>query len=135
MRGRKPKPTALKLIAGNPGHRPLNKKEPKVVYVEGDIKAPKFLKGEAKKEWDLQFEYLTKTNKILAENELSKLARYCFLHGEFVKDASAGRVMTAALIARLEAAASDLGIGPSARSRIKTGGSEEKNKGIRAFIG
>ncbi|MBW2187065.1 MAG: phage terminase small subunit P27 family [Deltaproteobacteria bacterium] len=27
--GRKPKPTALKLIQGNPGRRPLNKKEPK----------------------------------------------------------------------------------------------------------
>lgn len=24
MRGRKPKPTAMKLLEGNPGHRPLN---------------------------------------------------------------------------------------------------------------
>ncbi len=29
MRGRKPKPTALKLVSGNPGHRPLNTREPK----------------------------------------------------------------------------------------------------------
>ena len=29
MRGRKPKPTALKLVEGNPGHRPINKREPK----------------------------------------------------------------------------------------------------------
>ena len=28
MRGRKPKPTALKLLAGNPGRRPLNTREP-----------------------------------------------------------------------------------------------------------
>ena len=28
MRGRKPKPTALKLIAGNPGKRALNAHEP-----------------------------------------------------------------------------------------------------------
>lgn len=28
MRGRKPKPTASKKLAGNPGRRPLNKKEP-----------------------------------------------------------------------------------------------------------
>lgn len=28
IRGRKPKPTALKVLEGNPGHRPLNKKEP-----------------------------------------------------------------------------------------------------------
>jgi len=29
MRGRKPKPTHLKLVAGNPGRRPLNRREPK----------------------------------------------------------------------------------------------------------
>ena len=29
MAGRKPKPTHLKLIAGNPGKRPLNRKEPR----------------------------------------------------------------------------------------------------------
>ncbi|MFA5593218.1 MAG: phage terminase small subunit P27 family [Micavibrio sp.] len=28
MRGRKPKPTALKLVAGNPGKRKINKQEP-----------------------------------------------------------------------------------------------------------
>ena len=28
MRGRKPKPTFLKLVSGNPGHRPLNLDEP-----------------------------------------------------------------------------------------------------------
>jgi hypothetical protein len=28
MRGRKPKPTRLKLVAGNPGKRPLNPREP-----------------------------------------------------------------------------------------------------------
>lgn len=31
MRGPKPKPTHLKSIAGNPGRRPLNKREPKPV--------------------------------------------------------------------------------------------------------
>ena len=29
QRGRKPKPTALKMLEGNPGGRPLNTKEPK----------------------------------------------------------------------------------------------------------
>ena len=28
-RGRKPKPTALKVLEGNPGKRPLNENEPK----------------------------------------------------------------------------------------------------------
>jgi P27 family predicted phage terminase small subunit len=33
MRGRKPKPTALKLVTGNPGKRKLNAKEPKPARV------------------------------------------------------------------------------------------------------
>ena len=37
MRGRKPKPTWLKVIGGNPGRRPLNYAEPKP---EGDLSTP-----------------------------------------------------------------------------------------------
>ena len=33
MRGRRPKPTHLKLVAGNPGKRPLNQHEPQPVRV------------------------------------------------------------------------------------------------------
>lgn len=36
-RGRKPKPTHLKVLQGNPGHRPLNDMEPKPV---GDLTEP-----------------------------------------------------------------------------------------------
>ncbi len=48
-RGRKPKPTALKVLEGNPGTRPLNKNEP-----QPEKKAPRcpsWLEPEAKKEW------------------------------------------------------------------------------------
>lgn len=37
MKGRKPRPTHLKLIEGNPGRRPINKREPKPA---GDLFAP-----------------------------------------------------------------------------------------------
>lgn len=37
MRGRKPKPTWLKLVAGNPGHRPINDAEPQP---KGDLSEP-----------------------------------------------------------------------------------------------
>jgi P27 family predicted phage terminase small subunit len=37
MRGRKPTPTALKILRGNPGQRPLNRREPTPV---GDLTAP-----------------------------------------------------------------------------------------------
>lgn len=48
-RGRKPKPTALKMLEGNPGKRPLNENEP--VPPKGSIKCPSWLLPEAKKEW------------------------------------------------------------------------------------
>jgi len=37
VRGRKPTPTFLKLITGNPGHRPINRDEPEP---EGDLRDP-----------------------------------------------------------------------------------------------
>ena len=48
-RGRKPKPTALKKLEGNPGKRPLNDLEPlpKVTM----LRCPNWLEPEAKKEW------------------------------------------------------------------------------------
>ncbi len=48
-RGRKPKPTALKILEGNPGKRPLNENEP--IPPKGNIKCPTWLLPEAKKEW------------------------------------------------------------------------------------
>ena len=48
-RGRKPKPTALKVLEGNPGKRPLNDREP--VPPKATLKCPAWLLPEAKKEW------------------------------------------------------------------------------------
>lgn len=58
VRGRKPKPTALKVLEGNPGHRPLNKKEP---MLKGRLpRCPDWLEDDAKKEWK-------RLGKVLAE--------------------------------------------------------------------
>ena len=46
-RGRKPTPTAIKELEGNPGKRPLNAKEPKPVKKAPSC--PKWLEPEAKK--------------------------------------------------------------------------------------
>ena len=46
-RGRKPKPTALKVLEGNPGKRPLNDREP--VPPRAALKCPAWLLPEAKK--------------------------------------------------------------------------------------
>ena len=48
-RGRKPKPTAMKELEGNPGKHPLNTSEPKPT--KKAPACPKWLEPEAKKEW------------------------------------------------------------------------------------
>jgi hypothetical protein len=51
MRGRKPKPTALKLVSGNPGRRPLNEHEPEHPSI--DTACPDELRDRvARQEWD-----------------------------------------------------------------------------------
>jgi P27 family predicted phage terminase small subunit len=50
-RGRTPKPTALKVLAGNPGKRPLNRREPKPQGTVGE--PPEHLSDGAKAAWRL----------------------------------------------------------------------------------
>ena len=49
-KGRKPKPTALKVLEGNPGKRPLPNNEPKPKPIAPE--RPAWLTGEGKKMWD-----------------------------------------------------------------------------------
>ena len=48
-RGRKPKPTALKKLEGNPGKRPLTELEP--LPPISVLRCPNWLLPEARKEW------------------------------------------------------------------------------------
>jgi phage terminase small subunit len=132
MRGRKPKPTILKLLTGNPGKRPLNNNEPEPILINGAVVPPKYLEGAALEEWNVQSAYLT-SNRILGENELSLLANYCYLHGEFVKDAECRRIMNAALIGQMRALRAELGIGPSVRSKFVSGKPKEPQNSWEAL--
>jgi phage terminase small subunit len=49
MRGRKPKPTVLKIREGNPGKRAINAQEP--TAPAGIPERPAMLQGEAAAEW------------------------------------------------------------------------------------
>lgn len=73
-RGRKPTPTALKVLEGNPGKRPLNENEPKP-----NKKAPtcpKWLEPEAKKEWRRLAKQMEALG-ILTEVDMAAFAGYC----------------------------------------------------------
>lgn len=72
--GRKPKPTSLKLVTGNPGGRPLNMNEPKPEIVAPT--PPRFLRGEALAEWNRLMPALLKL-KLMSELDRAAFAAYC----------------------------------------------------------
>jgi P27 family predicted phage terminase small subunit len=73
MAGRKPKPTQLKELNGNPGKRPLNRNEPKF---SGTPTCPKHLDKVARAEWKRLSAELT-ANGLLTTVDRAALAGYC----------------------------------------------------------
>ena len=73
-RGRKPKPTAIKRLAGNPGHRRLNDREPQLPLA---IPAcPRNLSQDAKRHWK-RFAVQLYNAGIITEIDQSILAALC----------------------------------------------------------
>ena len=72
-RGRKPKPTAIKKLKGNPGCRPLNIAEPKPT---GSPVCPDWLEDEAKAEWERMGKILEDMG-VLTEVDTMAFAGYC----------------------------------------------------------
>lgn len=81
MRGRKPTPTNLKLIRGNPGKRPIRMDEFRPE--RGIPSCPRHLKGEARKEWKRITEELDKYGMISAVDR-GALAIMCSCWGRYV---------------------------------------------------
>ena len=148
MRGRKPKPTKLKLLTGNPGQRPLNDREPEPV---GLAKCPSWLDFEAKKEWARIAPELERLG-LLTMVDQAALAAYCQAWAEF-KGATAdlqaeGRVYYTEdgepkphpAVSRQKAAwsairgfAAEFGLSPSARTRVKS--DSGKGDDLDKFLG
>lgn len=82
MRGRKPKPTKIKELEGNPGKRALNKKEPKPELLIPSC--PAHLKGEARKEWNRIVKELHALG-ILTNVDRAALVVYCTAWADYVK--------------------------------------------------
>src|ERR1044071_3571754 len=74
MRGRRPKPTRLKVLTGNPGKRPLNVDEPKPEIAIPDC--PVELGPVARQEWDRMAPQLVSL-RILTQLDRAALAAYC----------------------------------------------------------
>lgn len=81
-RGRKPTPTRIKELQGNPGKRPLNAAEP--VPPRGKPTCPKHIDGEGRKEWGRVTKLLEEMG-LLTKAEGPALALYCQMYQRWVE--------------------------------------------------
>ena len=135
-RGRKPTPTPLKVVAGNPGKRPLPENEPKPQI--GPIEPPPAVADNdlALAEWNYIVPLMVSA-RIVSQVDRAALAAYCesyarWMACEDLANKSVPLVMgsndvlkenPAMRVARLERReciryAAELGITPSARTRV-----------------
>lgn len=133
-RGRKPKPSALKRLEGNPGKRPISDREPKAWGVP---RCPQWLSPRARKVWRQTMPDLIRM-RIAARLDTLAHARYCqeivlwhearelverlgvvitTTNGNLVQNPALGIMHTADRNCRSHEAA--FGMNPSARSTIQ----------------
>jgi phage terminase small subunit len=112
VRGRKPKPAFLKIVTGNPGHRPtpVHLSELPEIDAAKPTKPPK-LRGRALELWD---QVVTNAPWLTLADSF-KLHVWCELQAEFER---APRKMVASRLAQLRASGSELGLDPASRDRI-----------------
>lgn len=134
-KGRKPEPTRLKMIKGNPGKRPINEDEPKPRPVAP--KRPAWMTGEAKKEWERLAPELERLG-ILTIVDGAAFAGLCYSYGQVVelirdikkngrihitpnghKQARAEVSLVKDYLRLVRQFAADFGLTPADRSRIK----------------
>jgi P27 family predicted phage terminase small subunit len=139
MRGRRPKPSRLKALTGNPGKRPLNANEPQPEVAVPEC--PPELGPVARREWDRLSQELASLG-LLTNLDRSALAAYCGAYalwaeateaiqkyGTMVKSPSGYPIQSPYVaIANRQAEimmriASEFGFTPASRSRISTSAS------------
>ena len=155
MKGRKPTPTNLKVLHGNPGKRPLPENEPKPEPIAP--KCPTWLHKDAKKEWKRIAPQLEKLG-LLTQVDMAALAGYCeswaqykrsieFIHkhGEVypIKD-DEGRVkylqqvpqvsIANKALQQVRAFCAEFGMTPSARGRMSVPGAEDKEDEMESLL-
>ena len=150
MRGRKPVPTALKRLRGNPGKRPLPTQEPRPRVVA--ITPPEWVTAEARAEWDRVAPMLLRLG-VLTEADGSALLVYCRTWQQWF-DAQQGLAKTGLLIkspsgypivnplvgianktlANLTKLLIEFGMTPSSRARVK-GSEPEAHDPFEEFLG
>jgi P27 family predicted phage terminase small subunit len=147
MRGRKPTPTYLKLIRGNPGKRALPKGEPMPTREAEPPPPPAYLDGLARQEWDRIAPELHRM-RLFTVLDRNALAVYCEVfqrwreceealakvsgegdqtHGLLIRTRKGGVMISPLYLAARQAMAdmvklgTEFGFSPAARARLSTG--------------
>ena len=142
-RGPAPKPTALEMLQGNPGRRSVNSREPKPKAPGTKIQPPAHLGPAAVKEWRRVRRVLEPVG-LLTAADVDLLAMYCQAYqrwvsaeeqvkqfGEVVKTKAGNLIQNPYLSVANRAMdqmliyARELGMTPSARSRLQVGSGEQ----------
>ena len=84
LRGPQPKPTAMKMLEGNPGHQKLNDKEPTFDVPKKMPSPPTWLLKEAKKEWKKLAPTLIAMG-VLTEMDLDAFGAMCQNYAYYVE--------------------------------------------------
>lgn len=124
--GRPTKPTALKILTGNPGGRPLPENEPEP---RGEAVMPAWLLDfpRAVAVWQ-EVAPRIQAMGLLTDADQETFARYCALTAEHRKDPEA---FPASKMARLDSLEARFGMDPSSRARL--GGAAAKKPKINPF--
>lgn len=150
MPGPAPKPTALKVLEGNPGQRRLPENEPRPPQVAPE--APEWLSMEAQAEWDRIVPVLD-TLGLLTAVDRAALAAYCTAwalvvdaaqeiqaFGLLVEGQKGERVKNPAIQVLRDATATckgfcaEFGLTPSARSRMTAPGAQEPDLALEGLL-
>lgn len=142
MRGRKPVPTVLKLLRGNPGKRPINRREPQPAAL--DVSVPvELVDAVARAEWTRTIAPAIQRRQITSADRLLALAHCeCFaawreqlaLAAQHAHVVAVGpnkhpmpnpaRSMANRTLLILIKIDSELGLSPASRSRVTISGSD-----------
>ncbi|GAA4493250.1 phage terminase small subunit P27 family [Pseudaeromonas paramecii] len=143
-RGRRPKPTEKKLLAGNPGKRALNHEAPTFTSVAG-VSCPDWLAEDelASTMWDMLIAELCGA-QVLCLTDIHNLEAFCAaysrwrqaereiaMHGLVVAGATGGPIKNPACtvvnesLRQMTTFGSLLGLDPSSRSRLIGGGKKK----------
>lgn len=146
-KGRKPKPTAVKELTGNPGKRALNEAEPKPPAPRVLPPPPEHLGALAREKWD-ELAALLYNLGVLTEIDIDALARYCVIYqrwreaeenivkkgGMILQTAAGNSIQNPFLsianrcIEQLDKLAAEFGLTPSSRTRVKADLPPEQSK-------